>query len=70
MIFRKLIGQVRQTVGGLSGAYLCRNRSCDLPVTSAQALTNERPNAVKLSQSHSSIIRVTAKNENRTFFMV
>jgi len=38
MIFRKLIGQVRQTVGGLPGAYVCRNRNCDLPVTSAQAL--------------------------------
>ena len=38
MIFRKLIGLGRHTVGGLPGAYVCRNRSCDAPVTSAKAL--------------------------------
>ena len=38
MIFRKLIGQGRHTVGGLPGAYVCRNHRCDAPVTSAQAL--------------------------------
>jgi|GEM_PF-3880332 len=38
MIFRKLIGQGRHTAGGLPGTYECQNRSCDLPVTSAQEL--------------------------------
>ncbi len=38
MIFRKLISQGRHPVGGKPAAYVCRNRSCDAPVTSAQAL--------------------------------
>ena len=38
MTFRKLIGQGRHTVGGLTNAYVCRNRSCDAPVTGAKAL--------------------------------
>jgi uncharacterized protein YyaL (SSP411 family) len=38
MIFRKLIGQARHSVGGQPAAYVYRKRSCDAPVTSAQAL--------------------------------
>jgi hypothetical protein len=38
MIFGKLIGQGRHLVGGQPAAYVYRNRSCDLPVTSAQPL--------------------------------
>jgi uncharacterized protein YyaL (SSP411 family) len=38
VIFRKLIDQGRHTVDGLPAANVCRNHSCDAPVTSVQAL--------------------------------
>ena len=38
MIFRKLIGQGLHPVGGWQAAYVCRNRTCEAPLTRAVAL--------------------------------